>query len=837
MKNLLLGLVLVLALATTAFGQASATAAGMASGRADTLSYESQRALVGQYCFYCHDDDLKTGGMTLTELDLEHVERSAELAEKVIRKLRGGVMPPLGQPRPDARTIKAFASSLESAIDQAAAAQPNPGRPELQRLNRAEYARSVRDLLGIEVDVDLLLPPDTMGGGFDNMAEALTTSPTLVEGYVRAAGKISREAVGDPKASATSVTYTVARTASQMSRVEGAPFGTRGGVAVTHNFPADGDYIFTMMFYGTATGDLFGLNQERSVKEPPPTAKEHIEISVDGERVALLDINREMHESDPNGLSLRADPIFIKAGPRMVSAAFIERFAGLVDDMIRPIQHTMADQQVATGPGITTLPHLQDLNITGPHSVRGISETPSRRRIFTCRPTAPGEEELCATEIVTKLAGQAYRRPVTAEDLEGLMNFYRVARKEGDFESGIRMALQVILASPSFVFRFEQTPEGARPGQTYRISDTELASRLSYFLWSTLPDDELLTVARRGKLRDPAVLEQQVRRMLEDPRSESLAIRFAGQWLRLQDLKDMHPDPTLYPQFDTTLAQSMRRETELFFDNVVREDRSVLDLLTADYTFVDERLAKHYGFPNVLGNKFRRVETTDENRKGLLGHASILTATSLANRTSPVIRGKWVMEVLLGTPPPPPPPDVPALEEIGATEGGKLLTLRQRLEEHRENPLCASCHEVMDPIGFALENFDPTGRWRTRDTIKLPQGRVAGDPIDAAGELFDGTKLNGPASLRQAIVKHSDVFIRAFTENLLAYGLGRKVEYYDMPTVRAIGQGAALNNNRFSSFILGVVKSPAFQMRKVESAEVAPVKPSAAGPQARVAVR
>ena len=758
------------------------------------LSLESQQALVDQYCVWCHNDVEKAGDMTLSGLDPAHVEESAELAEKMIRKLRAGMMPPAGQPRPDAAILEALAASLETTLDRLAAANPDPGARVLQRLNRAEYARSIRELLDLDVDGASLLPPDSMGRGFDNIADALTLSPALMEGYIRAASKISRLAVGEVVAP-TMATYKVPRTSSQMRHVRGAPLGTRGGLSVVHTFPADGEYVFKMEFYHGSV--LFGGKAD----------DEQIEVSVDGERVALLDIDAQLSETRGSGVNVDTPPISIKAGPRRLSAAFIMRFAGPIDDLMSPNEITLADTEVAAGDGITTLPHLEFLEVRGPFNATGTSATPSRRKIFTCRPTGPGEETPCATEIISRLASQAYRRPLTPEDLEGLMSFYREGRETADFEAGTRDALQAILTSPYFVFRFEQEREDAKPGETFRISDLELTSRLSYFLWSTAPDDELYAAAREGRLHDLTVLRQQVRRMLDDSRAETLATRFAGQWLRLADLEGMHPDPERFRLFDTTLAESMRRETELLFESVVREDRNVLDLLTADYTFVDERLAKHYGIPNVQGNRFRRVAVNDENRRGLLGHGSILTLTSVPTRTSPVARGKWVLDVLLGTPPPPPPPNVPELEETEGIQGDKLLTLRERMEVHRQNPFCAGCHAMIDPIGLALENYDATGRWRELD---------AGAPIDSVGELFDGTIVDGPVGLRRALMDKSDALIRNFTENLMTYGLGRRVEYYDMPTVRDIARKAALNDNRFSSFVMGVIESPAFQMRTVQ---------------------
>jgi hypothetical protein len=740
--------------------------------------------------------------MTLQQLDLRHVEQNAPLAEKVIRKLRAGLMPPAGAKRPDRASATAFAASLETAIDTAA--QPNPGWRAFQRLNRAEYARTIHDLLALDVDVTALLPPDPLSAGFDNIADAQSFSPAVMEGYIRAAGKIAAEALGDPSASATSATYSVPSTVSQMRQVDGAPFGSRGGIAIVHNFPADGEYVFSIRFQAATNGGLIGRR----------SANEQIEVSINGERLALLDIKANMSESTGNGLNVRTGRLAVKAGPQRVAAAFLPKFSGLVDDLVAPIEFTLADAIGAAQ--LLQVPHLQDLNITGPFTVTGISETPSRRRVLTCRPVSAAEERTCASEIVANLARRAYRRPITEEDRRGLLALYESGRNggetgaaSGNFEAGIRTALQAILASPHFVFRLEQRPSDVSPGQSYPVGDLELASRLSYFLWSSAPDDQLLAAARDRRLRDPAAFEQQVRRMLADPRSESLATRFAAQWLHLAELDNMVPDALLYPNFDHLLAKAMRRETELFFDSVVREDRNILDLLTADYTFVNERLALHYKIPGILGSRFRRVAVTDDYRRGLLGQGSILTMTSNADRTSPVIRGKWVMEVLLGTPPPPPPPNVPGLDATKPIRNGQLLTVRERLEAHRANPACASCHRMIDPIGLSLENFDVTGSWRIKDS---------GVPIDSSAVLFDGTVLTGPVSLRQAVLNYSEAFISNLTENLLTYALGRRVEYYDMPSVRAIARDAARQDNRFSAYVLGIVKSPAFQMSKAETA-------------------
>jgi len=759
------------------------------------------QALANQYCAYCHNDKLKTGGVTLSKLDWVHPAQSAELGEKVIRMVRAGLMPPAGMPRPTLAVARAFAGAMEAGIDQAAAVHPNPGRPALHRLNRTEYANSIRDLLGVTVDVAPLLPSDDMSHGFDNMADVLTISPALMDGYIRAAGKISREAVGDPAALALTHTYSISRVMSQTRHVEGTPLGTRGGISVVHDFPADGEYVFKLGFYYSPTGPLFGMNQGKG---------QTIEVAVNGERAALIEINPAMNLANDG---IKTPPIKVRAGPQRISASFPQKFDGPIEDEYAMVEQSLVDVSVGALPGMTTLPHLHELSITGPLKPEGISDTPSRRKIFTCRPLAGEDEIPCAKQIIGVLARQAYRRPVTPNDLEGLLGFYQRGRNEGNFETGVRTAIQAIIASPEFVFRFERTPAGVAPGTNYRISDLELASRLSYFLWSSAPDDALIALASEGKLKDPAVLEKQVRRMLADPKSEALATNFAGEWLHLQNLKDFSPDLFLYPNFDRGLAQSMRRETELLFDHIVHEDRSIVELLTANYTFVDERLAKHYGMPDVLGNRFRKVAVTDPNRYGLLGHASVLTLTSTAIRTSPVARGKYVMEVLLGTPPPPPLPNVPALPENSELRTGHVarpLSVRERMEQHRSDAVCAGCHKMMDPIGFALENFDPLGVWRTKDS---------GFPIDASGQMFDGAKLNGPASLREALLNHVDSYLGTFTENLLAYGVGRVPEYGDMPVVRSIEREAARNGNRFSAFVLGVVKSPAFQMRRAEDPE------------------
>ena len=785
-----------------------------------TKQTDPQTALVKQYCAGCHSERGKAGGLSLASFDATAAVQHADVAEKMIRKLRAGMMPPPGARRPDEAALSALATSLESRIDRAAATAPNPGHRPFQRLNRVEYARAVKDLLSLDVDVNGLLPPDSISQGFDNVADSQPLSPALMEGYLRAASTVTTLAVGNPEAESSEAHYRVPKTSSQLRRVDGAPFGTRGGISIVHTFPADGDYEFRIELHGNADGFLFG----------GPSKGEQIDVSINGERKALLDVDPNMAEVTTS-LFLKTPPIHVAAGPQHLVAAFIQRFEGPVNDLIAPIDHTLADTQIGVAYGITTLPHLKDLTIVGPQRVTGVSSTPSRDRIFTCRPTAASEETACASTIITHLASQAFRQPPKRRDLDALMRFYAEGRKERDFESGIASALEAILASPQFVFRVEPASarvEGTRasarqaprtPAQqataapaaptAERVSDLALASRLSFFLWATGPDAELTRIAEQGRLTAPGVLERQVARLLADPRAESLSTRFAAQWLRLADVDGMLPDAVAYPYYDHTLGEAFVRETELFFQSIVREDRSVLDLITADYSYVNERIARHYGIPNVTGPAFRRV-TLPETRRGLLGQGSVLVLTSVADRTSPVMRGKWIMEVLLGSPPPPPPPNVPALEATNATSGGKVLSTRERMEEHRKSPACVSCHRVIDPLGLALDNFDVTGKWRIKDN---------GVPVDAAGVMYDGTKLDGPAALRDALLKHQDVFLQTFTENLMTYALGRRVEYYDMPAVRAIIRQAAKTDLHFSSFVLGIVNSAAFQRRAAEPAE------------------
>ncbi|HEY7791806.1 MAG TPA: DUF1592 domain-containing protein [Vicinamibacterales bacterium] len=760
----------------------------------DRMTVATQNAMVHQICTQCHTDQRKPGGLSFEHFDMAAAPQHAKIAEDMLAKLRAGMMPKASAPRrPDAASIHAFVVSLERRLDSQAALHANPGRRLSERLNRVEYARSIKTMLGLDVNVGQWLPPDTMSHNFDNFADVQGVSPTLVQGYLDAADAISRLAVGDPTAQPTSVAYDIDPFVSQMSHDEDAPIGTRGGITVDHIFPADGSYRFKLALYDTPVGDLYGLT----------TLGEQIEVSINDARVALLDIDPRMSELDAKGLALETPPIHVQAGPQRVSAAFIQRSDGPIDDLVSPHAFTLADPNIGSAQGVTSLPHLRTMTIAGPFQVTGVSDTISREKVFICRPTSAADETACATRIVSRLATEAYRRPVTPADLEPLMAFYRRGRQPGNFESGIRVALQAILASPDFLFRLESQPAAARAGQDYRIDDVDLASRLSYFLWSLPPDAELTKAATAGRLHLPAVLDAQVRRMLKDPRSMALSTRFAALWLRLQDVDKMRPDPLLYPQYDKRLAESMKEETEIFFDSIVKGDRSVLDLLTADYTYVNQDLAAFYGIPNVAGPEFRRVSLQGTERRGILGQGSILVETSVADRTSPVARGKWVLEVLLGQPPPPPPPNVDTnLDDSAApVQGGRTLSTRERMEQHRANPFCASCHSVIDPIGLALENFDPTGHWRIKDN------NVA---VDTAGTLYDGSTLKGLPGLDQALMRHQDTVLRVFTENLMAYALGRQVQYYDMPTVRSVVSRAAAGGNHFSAFVLGIVNSDAF---------------------------
>ena len=759
-------------------------------------------ALVDKYCVECHSNRQKRGNITLQGFDIAKAGDNAELTEKMIRKLQAGMMPPPGVERPDPVTYNGLITTLEAKADAAAALRPNPGSRPFPRLNRAEYAGAIRELLALDVDAGSWLPLDTMNSNFDNIADEQVLSATLLESYLNAASDIVRLAMGDRNAATSDRTYTNGAYVSQhpWDQLEGAPYGSRGGMVVKHVFPADAEYVFSV---GITSGDNSRF--------------EDIDISIDGARVALIRYeNGQPRDADGRGgVPMPTEPVALKAGQHTVAVTFVRRFDGPYEDLIRPHDWSFAGGG-SGGTGITTLPHLRDFTIRGPFKATGVSETPSRQKIFSCRPTGAAEERPCARQIVTRLGSEAYRRPLAAREVDALMKFYDGGAAKGGFEPGVRDALEAILASPHFIFRLETQPAGIKPGMTFKVSDVDLASRLSFFIWGTPPDQELMQAAIKGELSLPRGLERQTRRMLADPRAAALGTRFAAQWLRLQDIDKVHPDPNFFPNFDDNLAGMMRRETIEFFNHLVAEDRSVLDLIQADYTFLNERLARHYGIPGIGGNHFRKVTYPDDKRRGLLGQGSMLVQTSYANRTTPVLRGKWVMEVLLGSPPPPPPMDgsVPGLEETEEAKNGKILTTRDRLELHRKNPSCNSCHRFIDPIGLALDSFDVTGKWRQREN---------GTALDTRGEYYDGTEIETPAELAAVLLKRPIPIVRTFTENLLAYALGRRVEYYDQPAIRTIARAAQNNGYKMSTFILGVVTSDAFRMKR---ADPAPVNPS-----------
>jgi mono/diheme cytochrome c family protein len=772
--------------------------------RAAAAAVQPERALLDQYCVTCHNQRARTAGLTLDTQDITNPPAGAAVWEKVIRKVRGGLMPPVGMPRPDGTALAGLASYLETSIDRVAA--PTPGRTVLHRLNRAEYGNAIRDLLALDVDAPSLLPPDDSAYGFDNIADALGVSPVLMERYLSAAWKIAALSVGDPKIAPTKETFRVRGDLSQDDHVEGLPIGTRGGTLVRYTFPVDGEYVISPKLYRETVNIIRGLEVAHD-----------LEVTFDGERVLLARFGgREDEQANYLNPTAAGDDLekrfqkrlAVKAGPHDVGVAFVKKSSAPTLDLLQPFLRERIDPITPVG-----IPELDQVTIEGPFNVTGPGDSPSRRRIFVCPTSRPTTEEAlhgassadelaCAKTILSTLARRAYRRPVTGAEMARLTGFYQSERtRSGSFDAGIENALVFMLVSPQFLFRFELDPASAAPDSVYRISDVELASRLSFFIWSSIPDDQLLNLAVQGKLQNPAVLERQVKRMLADHRARALGSNFAGQWLYLRNLKSLRPDEDFFPDFDDNLRQALQRETELLFESIVLEDRSVLDLLSADYTFVNERLARHYGMENIYGDQFRRVAVRDDFRKGLLGHGSILALNSYANRTSPVTRGKYVLTNILGTPPPEPPPNVPPLDETP----GKPLTMRERMEEHRKNPACASCHKLMDPIGLALENFDGIGRWRIAD---------AGVRIDASSTLWDGTHVDGPAGLRQAILNRPDQFARTATEMLLTYALGRGLEYYDMPVVRAVVKDAARNHYRFSSLVTGIVTSVPFQMRR-----------------------
>jgi hypothetical protein len=772
------------------------------------IAADELTGVVKKTCAGCHSEQRKLGNLSLAGFDLLTIgNTSPETAEKIIGKLRTGMMPPPGRARPGGDTLDVLMTTLERLMDSKATRAPNPGSRTFQRLNRAEYERSIEEILGLHINADSWLPLDTKSANFDNIADVQMPSATTLDAYLDAASDIARLAVGDPKASASTSTYKIARLASQLETVEGAPRGTRGGVSATHNFPADGEYVFTVTLHAIPTGQLYGSNAPFDEK---------IEVSVNGERVALLDVDRGMSQADPLGMDIRTKPIQVRAGPQRITAAFVRTYEGPVNDNIAPIDHSIADTQIGSQSGVTILSHLQGFAVTGPYNPTGVSETPSRARIFSCRPTTIAEARPCAEKIVSRLGAAAYRRPLSASDVKSLMTFYDDGAKLG-FETGVRTAVEAILASPHFIFRVEEVPAGAKPGARVPVSGIDLASRLSFFVWGAPPDSTLLSLGRRGVLTDTTVLMAQTKRLLADPRAEALATRFAAQWLRLQDIEKVHPDALQFPDFHEQLAIDMRRETEAFFNHLVKNNRPLLELYTADYSFMNERLARHYGVQGITGSALRKVSYPDSTRTGILGHGSVLTLTSHANRTSPVLRGKWVMEVLMGSPPPAPPPNVPDLDKTGESKEGVMLTTRQRMEMHRDNASCRSCHQFIDPIGLALDNFDVTGQWRIREN---------GAALDTRGDFYDGTKISSPVELQRALLKRPVPLVRSFTANLMAYALGRRIEYYDNPAIRRIEAQARANNYRMQDFVLGVVKSDAFRMRQLPVAQTTNAAPS-----------
>ena len=785
--------------------------AGSVAAQTQATPGDEDRALLDRYCVTCHNDRTLTAGLTLQGLDIGHVGEVADEVERweqVVRKLRTRAMPPAGRPRPLDAEYERVAIRLETALDAAVAAAPNPGRrPAVHRLNRAEYANAVRDLLALDIDGRSLLPADDAGYGFDNIADVLSVSPMLTERYLSAARKISRLAVGDPTLAPATEIFSVDKYLKQDRRVsDDLPFGSRGGLAVRHTFPVDGEYVAKIYLSRTYDGRLRGLAGQHT-----------LEVRLDGALIEALTTGAPRLDDDgtPRRPDYRNSPddgqevrFTVGAGPHLLAVSFVGQ-ASVPEGMRRP-HYAVTSYEFAGDQ--TVDPGVGRVELRGPYNVTGRGDTPSRRAIFTCRPpadaVASGSDEVaCAREILGRLGRRAFRRPVTDADLEMLLGFFHMGRADGDFDAGIEMALRRVLVSPDFLFRRERDPDGVSPGAPYQIGDLELASRLSFFLWSSIPDDALLDLAERGELRRPGVLETQVTRMLADPRSRTLVDNFGGQWLYLRNMALVSPDPYAFADFDANLREAMAREMELFLDSQMREDHGVLELLTSDQTFVNQRLAEHYDIPNIYGNHFRRITLSGAlaPRRGLLGKASLLTVTSYAHRTSPVVRGKWLLENVLGSPPPPPPPDVPALAENDES-GEPPRSVRERMEAHRANPACAACHRVMDPLGFALENFDGIGRWRTTSE--------AGTPIDTAGELADGTPVDGPRSLVAALLKRPESFVTTVTEKLLTYGLGRGVEYYDAPAVRRIVREAADDDYRWSALIAGIARSVPFQMRK-----------------------
>ena len=750
---------------------------------------------------------MKTGGLALDGVDLADVATNAEVLEKVVRKLRGGMMPPPGARRPEQGAIDGTVASLERVLDDAAAAHPNPGRVALHRLNRAEYANAIEDLLGLRVDASALLPKDDEADGFDNVASVLTVSPSFLDQYISAARVVTARALGNPAARAGSMTHRPARGTDQAVHVEGLPLGTRGGLLAEHLFPADGDYKLNISGLAIA-GYVRGMEYRHRLIVTLDGVKV-FENAIGGEEdMKAIDQQQAPAVAAING-RFQNIPLKVTAGPHKIGVTFVARTFAESDDVLYSFRPASGEDRI---------PRVSSVEIQGPFTLTGLAETPSRNRIFVCRPASAADELPCATRVLSTLARRAFRRPVTEPDLSAALSFYKSGRATGDFDAGIQAALPAILASPKFLYRAERSPAGLGVGSVHRISDLELASRLSFFLQSRIPDDELLQAAEQSRLSDAAVLDTHVKRLLADPKSDTLVTSFAFQWLKLRGLDEIEPDAVIFPNFDEALREAFRRELQLFVQAVVREDRSVLDLLTSDVTYVNERLALHYGIPNVRGDRFQRVTLTDPNRFGLLGKGSVLLTTSYANRTAPVLRGAWILENIIGTPPAAPPPDVEAFQEN--KDGEKAKTVRAIMEQHRAKPSCNSCHGVMDPLGFALENFDAVGAWRATDVW-------AGTPIDASSRLVDGTPIGGPVDLRKAILRRPEQFVQTMTEKLMTYALGRSVEYYDMPAVRKIVRDAAAENYRFSAIVKGIVRSQPFQMRRLPEA-AAPVSSTAA---------
>ena len=793
-------------LAAFVFAMAAGIGLAGVEAAAAEAAPDAHRALLDRYCVTCHNDRQRTAGLTLESIDLAGVAADAPVWEKVIRKLRVGSMPPLPRARPDPEMSRRFVSYLENAIDAAADARPNPGRPAPHRLNRTEYANAVRDLLGVEVDVRSVLPADDSGYGFDNIADVLSLSPGLLDRYLIAANRIGRLALGDPTIPPLTDVYPVSSYLAQGGRMgDDMPFGSRGGTSVRHHFPVDGEYVIGVRLSRTGFDGIRGLRRQNT-----------LDLRLDGRLLRSFAIGGDATDV-PSGANFQTGDdtlrvrVAVAAGLKRISAAFVSE-PRLPEGIFKPV------------PPIGTFDELNRpdadagvgrIEVRGPYTGAAPADTLGCRNVFVCYPGAPSDELACATEIARTLARRAYRRPVSDAEVERLLSVYREGRAVGGFDTGIEWVLERVLVSPAFLFRTPIEPLDATPGAPHRLSDIELASRLSFFLWSSIPDDELLTAAEQGQLSAPAVLEQQVRRMLRDPRASALSSSFAGQWLWQRNLLVHTPDRELFAEFDDNLRQALQTETRLFLESQLRADRPALELLTADYTYVNDRLARHYEIPDIYGGHFRRVELTGDRPGGLLGHGSILTVTSYANRTSPVLRGKWLLENVLGSPPPPPPPDVPALEENDERE--VPASVRERLEVHRRNPVCASCHRPMDPLGFALENFDATGRWRDLG--------AGGDPIDASGHLLDGAPFDGPKEFREALASRGEEFVGTVVEKLLTYSLGRGLEFYDMPAVREIMQQAAAEDYRWSALILGIVRSLPFRMRAAE-----PPEPSVSAP-------